>query len=104
MSLVDHILDDILDQMIIGLVTMALNLSWWHPVTYYLQKMIPDKTQYKTHNGKLLIIVEAFKTWWHYLKGCKHKVLVFVDYNNFHSCNAVVTRPMIIWSNTWSGA
>ena len=44
--------------------------------------MIPVETRYKTHNGKLLAIVEAFKTWRHYLEGCKHKMLVFTNHNN----------------------
>ena len=44
--------------------------------------MIPAEIWYKTHDGELLAIVEAFKTWRHYLKGCKHKVLVLTDHNN----------------------
>ena len=44
--------------------------------------MILTETCYETHNGKFLVIVEAFKTWRHYLKGCKHKVLVFNNHNN----------------------
>ena len=44
--------------------------------------MIPAKTQYKTHDGELLAIVKAFKTWRHYLKGCKHKVLMLTNHNN----------------------
>ena len=44
--------------------------------------MIPAKTRYKTHDGELLAIVEAFKTWRHYLEGCKHEVLVLTDHNN----------------------
>ena len=44
--------------------------------------MIPVETQYKTHNTELLAIVKAFKTWRHYLEGCKHKVLVLTDHNN----------------------
>ena len=43
--------------------------------------MIPAKTQYKTHNGEFLAIVEAFKTWRHYLKGCNHKFLLLTDHN-----------------------
>ena len=58
------------------------NLGQWHPAAYFSQKMILAKTCYKTHNGKLLVIVKAFKTWRHYLKGCKHKVFVLTDYNN----------------------
>ena len=35
----------------------------WHPVAYFSRKMIPAETRYKTHDGELLAIVEAFKTW-----------------------------------------
>ena len=34
----------------------------WHLVAYFLRKMIPAKTRYKTHNSELLAIVKAFKT------------------------------------------
>ena len=44
--------------------------------------MIPVETWYKTHDGEPLAIVEAFKTWRHYLKGYKHKVFVLTDHNN----------------------
>ena len=44
--------------------------------------MIPAETRYETHNGELLAIVEAFKTWKHYLEGSRHEVLVLTDHNN----------------------
>ena len=47
--------------------------------------MILAQTRYKTHDGELLAIVEAFKTWHHYLKGCKHEVLVLTNHNNLRS-------------------
>ena len=37
------------------------DLNWWHLVTYYLQKMIPAKTQYKTHNGEVLLLLRVWK-------------------------------------------
>ena len=54
----------------------------WHPVAYFLCKMIFAEIQYKTHNSELLAIVEVFKIWWHYLEDCKHEVLVLTDHNN----------------------
>ena len=69
---------------VIGRVLSQLtnNSGQWHPVAYFLHKMIPAKTWYKTHDGEFLPIVEAFKTWRHYLKGCKHKVFILIDHNN----------------------
>ena len=66
-----------------GVVTKA-DLGYWHPVLFFSRKMIPAKTWYKTHDGKLLAIIEAFKTWHHYLKGCKHEVLIFINHNNLY--------------------
>ena len=60
----------------------GLNVDW-HLVAYFSRKIIPAMTQYEIYDGELLAIVEAFKTWQHYLEGCKHKVLVFTDHNNF---------------------
>ena len=54
----------------------------WNPVAYFSRKMIPAETRYETHDGELLAIVEAFKTWRHYLEECKHEVLVLTDHNN----------------------
>ncbi len=44
--------------------------------------MIPTETWYKTYNQELLAIVEAFKTWRYYLKGCKYEIFVLIDPNN----------------------
>ena len=44
--------------------------------------MIPAETRYETYDGKFLAIVKVFKTWRHYLEGCKHEVLVLMDHNN----------------------
>ena len=54
----------------------------WHPVAFFFRKMIPAETRYETHDGELLAIVEAFKTWRYYLEGSRHEVLVLTDHNN----------------------
>ena len=53
----------------------------WHWVAFFSCKMIPAKTRYKTHNGKLLAIVETFKTWKHYLEGLQYEVLILTNHN-----------------------
>ena len=44
--------------------------------------MILAETQYKTYDGKRPTIVEAFKTWHHYLKDYKVEIFIFTDHNN----------------------
>ena len=54
----------------------------WHPVTFFSRKKILAETRYETHDVEFLAIVEAFKTWRHYLEGSQHEVLVLTDHNN----------------------
>ena len=58
------------------------DLGQWYQIAFFSKKMILAKTWYETYDGDLLAIVEVSKTWKYYLKGSKHKVLVFTDYNN----------------------
>lgn len=44
--------------------------------SYFFSKNDFAKTRYKTHNNKLLAIVEFFKIWKYYLKDCKYKVFM----------------------------
>ena len=65
-----------------NVLSQLTNLNQWHPMAYSFRKLISAKTRYKTHNGELLVIVEAFKTWQHYLEGCTHKLFVLTNHNN----------------------
>ena len=79
--------------------TIRSNVDW-HPVTYFSRKMIPVETRYETHDGELLAIVEAFKTWRHYLEGCKHEVLVLTDHNNL--CRFMDTKSLSSRQVRWA--
>ena len=68
------------------------NLGRWHPVAFFLKKMIPAEIRYETHNGELLAIIEAFKTWRHYLKGSQHEMLILTDHNNI--CQFMETKSL----------
>ena len=60
------------------------DLGQWHLVAFFLKKIFLAKTQYNSYNGELLAIVEVFKIWRYYLKGCKYEVLILTDHNNLH--------------------
>ena len=83
-----YAINDVLSQLasrtsLNGVVTKT-DLGQWHPVAFFFRKMIFAETWYETNNGKLLAIIEAFKTWHHYLEGCKYEVFILIDYNNLH--------------------
>jgi hypothetical protein len=54
----------------------------WRFVAFFSRKMILAEMNYETHDQKLLIIVECFKHWRHYLKKNYHTMKVFIDRNN----------------------
>ena len=64
-----------------GVVTKT-NFGHWHLIAFFFRKTIAAETRYETYDGELLVIIEAFKTWRHYLESCKHEVLVLTDHNN----------------------
>ena len=73
-----------LDYAIGGIISQLTldNLRQLHPIAFFSKKMIPADTLYETYNGKLMAIIEAFKTWEQYFKGCKQEVFVLIDYKN----------------------
>lgn len=73
-----YAIDGILSQLI-------LEFDQWHLVVFFTWKMILTETRYKTYNKELLAIVKAFKSWQHYLKGCKFKILIFTNHHNLNS-------------------
>ena len=66
--------------------------------------MIPVETWYETHDGELLAIVEAFKTWKHYLEGCKHEVLVLINHNNLQCFmdTKILSSKQVRWAQELS--
>ncbi len=67
-------------------------IGQWHPVAFFSRKMISVETRYKTNNQELLAIIEAFKTWHHYLESCKYKVFVLTNHNNL--CQFMDTKSL----------
>jgi len=65
-----------------GIYTQLQVSEQWHPVVYWLWKLLSAKESYETHDLKLLVIVEVFKQWRHYLERSTHSVKVLTDHNN----------------------
>ncbi len=80
------------------------NLNQWQPVAFFSRKMIPAETWYKTYDGELLAIIEAFKTWKRQLKRFNHKVHVLTDHNNLkHFIDTkTLSSRQVQWAQKWS--
>ena len=79
---------------------LTSDFGQWNPVAYFSWKMIPAETCYKTYDGELLAIVKAFKTWRHYLEGCRYEVIVLMDHNNL--CQFVDTKSLSSRQVRWA--
>lgn len=69
-------------------------------MTFFPRKMIPIETRYETYNPELLAIVEAFKTWHHYLESFKYKLFVRIDNNNL--CKFLDTKSLSSCQIWWA--
>lgn len=57
----------------------------WKILTYFSQKIIDIKKNYKIYNAKLLTIIESFCYKRHYLKQLYYNIKLFIDYSNLHA-------------------
>jgi hypothetical protein len=53
-----------------------------HPVAFYFLKLKGPELNYVIYDKELIVIIEAFKEWKHYLMGTKYKIKVYTDYKN----------------------
>jgi len=72
----------------------------WHPVAYWLQKLFSAEESYETHDLELLVIVETFKQWHHYLERSTHSVKVLTDHNNL--CGFMNIKMLNEWQTQWA--
>lgn len=62
----------------------------WHPVAFESRKLTPAEKNYPTHEKELLAIINALKTWKHYLEGRKFTVVT-----DHHSLQYIHTQPTL---------
>jgi hypothetical protein len=68
---------------LVGVITQQQEAGGlWHPVVFWLRKILSAEMNYETYNQELLAIVEIFKVWRYYLLGVHVTVIVLTDHNN----------------------
>ena len=72
----------------------------WHSVAYWVWKLFSAEESSETHDLELLVIVEAFKQWHHYLERSTHSVKVLTDHNNL--CGFMNIKMLNEWQTQWA--
>ena len=54
----------------------------WHPIAFMSKALTPAEQNYKIYNKELLAIIEALKTWQHYLLDAKERFEIWTDHEN----------------------
>ncbi len=67
---------------IAAILSIYLEDSKIHPITFLSQSLHNAKLNYDTHDKELLAIFEAFKYWHHYLEGSADLIDVITDHKN----------------------
>ena len=69
-----------------------------YPVVFHSHTFTVAKLNYDTYDKELLAIFEAFKIWWHYLKGPAYPINVITDYKNLEYFS---TTKILTWRQAW---
>ncbi|EED14713.1 retrotransposon polyprotein, putative [Talaromyces stipitatus ATCC 10500] len=69
-------------------------------VAFYSRQFIAAERNYDVHDRELLVIVEAFKQWRHYLQGVKEETIVKSDHHNlkYFTMTKELTGRQIRWA------
>jgi len=59
----------------------------WHPLSYHNKRLLPAKINYDVHDKEMLVIVNCFQEWRHFLMGATEEIVVFTDYKKLEYFN-----------------
>jgi len=59
----------------------------WHPLAYYNKRFLPAELNYDVHDKEMIVIVNWFQEWRHFLLGAPEEIVVFTDHKNLEYSN-----------------
>src|SRR6266436_3199695 len=91
---------DASDCAIAGILSVTTEDGEIQPVAFYSHTLQSTKWNYDTHDGELLVIYEAFKSWCHYLEGSAKTIDTVTDHKNleYFTTTKKLTRRQARWS------
>ena len=60
----------------------------YHPIAFYSKNFSNAELNYNIYDKEMVVIVEAFKEWSHFLRGTGHRVVVYMDHKNLKYFNS----------------
>ena len=60
----------------------------YHLIAFYSQKFSDAELNYDIHDKEMVVIIEAFKEWSHFLQGTGHRVVVYTDHKSLQYFNS----------------
>ena len=58
-----------------------------HPLSYYNKRFLPAELNYDVHDKEMVVIVNCFQEWRHFLIGAPEEIVVFTDHKNLEYFN-----------------
>ena len=59
-----------------------------HPLSYYNKRFLPAELNYDVHDKEMVVIVNCFQEWRHFLIGATEEIVLFTDHKNLEYFNA----------------
>ena len=59
----------------------------WHPLSYYNKRFVPTELNYHVHDKEIVVIVNCFQQWRHFLNGAAEEIVVFTNHKNLECFN-----------------
>jgi len=76
----------------------------WHPMSYYTKPFLPGELNYAVHDKEIVVIVNCFEEWRHFLMGAPEEIVVFTHHKNLEYFNTtkLLNRRQARWAEILS--
>jgi len=75
-----------------------------HPLSYYNKCFLPAELNYDIHDKEMVVIVNCFQEWRHFLMGAPEEIVVFTDHNylEYFNTTKLLNRRQARWAEILS--
>jgi len=76
----------------------------WHPLAFYNKRFLPAELNHDVHDKEMVVIVNCFQEWRHFLMGAPEQIVVYTDHKNLEYFNTtkLLNRRQARWAEILS--